>query len=330
MKKTVLVLLAVFLLMGSSTPVAAQQQSGIDALLQAIDDALHNIATLIFPPREPAVKARLADVKMLYNTGAYLAELRNAGSMAFATAAIGDLELGMQQRTAAWDNASLRNAYDTYAAATRLAGPLLLGTAVALSARGTGSKDVVIGLSTAAAVGLVSGEALRLWRGTPPRERGEQARRELLAQLDLSRRAYDDLRIRQLLYQQQRGQAQALLAEIDPLAAQAAALQAAFERSGIISRLQADTIVALIDRTVELSDRYGALYGAARAAAAELRAGCAVYAAAYPGLAPKLTPEIARIDSFSVQYDRLVYAPVIAKLPLMREKLFRWRASYAP
>ncbi len=330
MKRTQRALVLLILFWGLHVPVQAQQQSGIDDLLQAIDGALHNIAALIFPLREPAVKARLVDIKMLYNTNAYLAQLRGAGGTAFASAAIGDLELGMQQRTAVWDNAELRNAYDTYASATRLAGPLLLGTAVALSSCGTGNCDIVIGLSAAAAIGLVSGEALRLWRGASPRERGEQANRGPQAQLDLSRRAYDDIRIRQLLYQQHRGQAQAMLAELDPLMAQAAGLQAEFERSGTITRQQADTVVVLIDRTIELSDRYGALFGAVRNAAAELRAGCVVYAAAYPGLSATLAPEIARIDSFSAQYDRLVYAPVIAKLPLMKEKLFRWRASYAP
>jgi len=327
MKKTGLVLLALSLLAGWSATGSAQQQGGLDALLQAFDDALHGLAALIFPPREPAVKARLADIRMLYNTGAYLADLRGAGCAAFASFAIGDLELGVQRRTSAWDNAALRNGYDAYASATRLAGPLLLGGAVILSTR-AGTRNAVIGLSAAAAAGLVSGEALRLWRGASSQEARQRPRAAALAQLDLSRRAYDDIRIRQLLYQQRRGQAQSLLAELDPLAAQAAALQASFERSGTITRQQADTVVALIDRAVELSDRYGALFGAARDAAAELRAGCAVYAAAYPELAPALAPEIARIDSFSVQYDRLVYAPVIAKLPLMKEKLFRWRASY--
>jgi hypothetical protein len=328
MRKTLLVLIILSLLCGISAPVRAQPESGIDALLQSVDSVLRNIATLIFPPREPTVRARLVDIKMLYNTGAFLGQLREAGSAAFATSAIGDLELGLQQRTAVWDNASLRNAYDDYAEAARLAGPLLLGTAVVLSARGAGNRDIVIGLSAAGALGMISGEALRLWHGTG--SRGEQARRRLQAQLELSRRAYDDIRIRQLRYQQQCGQAQALLAGLDPLMAQAASLQAEFEGSGVITRPQADTIVALIDRTVELSDRYGALFGATRSAAAELRASCEVYAAVYPELAPTLALEIARIDTVSAHYDRLIDEPVISKLPLMKEKLFRWRASYAP
>lgn len=271
----------------------------------------------------------------VYTLSGILGELETGDTLVFGASGIAGVDLAYSDTTSPWKSDQLRNGFDRTKPFLDIAGTILTSTSFALTASNpNGSNSVTSGRSLSGIIGIAAiglGSALQYFKGANSSELQQKEAKVTsatntiqadIAQVQLSRLAYNDIQIRLKTVNTYYTKAVAL---VDPLANAKDNCDKMFANP---DKYKDSDVLALIDQISELNTQYQQIADFVQTYTDQLGTSYKNYVGQFPVLAPQIAPAQQSLQTFVSEFHAQIEAKFLKDLPTLSTKLIQLRASY--
>lgn len=266
--------------------------------------------------------------------GSIVQTLETADNGVFVGSGIAGIEITYNQTTSTWRSDHVRNFFDKARPILHVAGSVLTATSFALTAKNpTGSNSVTSGRGLSGILGMAAiaaGTTLQYFGGanhsTLQKDAGTiktavSSIQSDIAQMELSRVAYNDLKLRLDTANKYYTEAAAL---VDPLTEAKIKCDDMYDHPGNYTD---DAVLAVIDQVSAANDKYAQIADFVDIYTDQLNKAYKNYADTFPVLASQIAPAQASLQSFVDNFNSQIKAKFLKDLPTFSKQLSDLRAK---
>ncbi len=310
---------------------AAAAQEKI-AKLEAAVARLEAAQTSDIANRAQAEKA--ANQAVVFATSDLIHLIVTGSSNVFVGAGLGSVEADFLRTTSPWADPDLRNGFDKMKDVTDPLGQMLVGAALVFKPADT---KMALGISGVAALAIPA--IIKLFgMGTNEDDVTRLLSNQLgdpqsdlyksIAQISLSRNAYDEVAIHKAMFTRYNTAASSILDKLADLNKRGVDLRETLVmRSKPLDDAKRVELRALVDDVIAVTIEYGQVADFVEQYSAELAELYLRYSSEFPKLKDALLAEREKVVQFRKTYEEKVKVPFLSQIPTLKEKLFRWRLA---
>lgn len=269
--------------------------------------------------------------KMLSVSAQLLGLMTADATAVYGVTVAGIASLGFQDVTSPWKDPDLRNGFDTVESITSVIGPAALAASVLFLANDKGTEAKIAG--GVGGIGISVGLLGKLFFGNTQEDAGKKQTRaaqrasEAMQQIEISRRAFDEVQLQIALLNRTREKARERIGRLKDLQNQALELSLGVERDEPNQK----EVIEYVDAVLAEFGTTSALAGFVNEYLDGLLVVSRTYQAAYPGKLQNLnfTKFDAEITALKAQFEETIIARYVRPMPTTSQLLQSWRQQAA-
>jgi len=253
-------------------------------------------------------------------------------SSVYGATLVGLGALKVEEATNVWSDETIRGGYDKLHGITDILGSVAFALSTASAAKGETKQSQAQAWTGAGLMAILPllnlGEIIKRNVGQESYDKSVGTAKKsvtALQQVDLSRRAFDDLKIQGELYEKYRTSAGDRLNDLKPLNQEALDL---FNRLYTKKPVDASEINAFIDKLINSTNNYQLLSKFFGDFSDQLLKRVEYYEDTYSELKPKLQTAKTEVAKVSSDFDEHVRKPFLDHVPELQATLILWRAKH--
>lgn len=268
------------------------------------------------------------DIAVLGLAAELLGKLTTDAASVYSATLTGTAQLSVAEATDIWDDKRIRDGYDRVSSVTNLLAGGLLVAATLFSADNKKSEAGWTAAGGALSLSVVP--LIKTLTGSSPAKTAlAEAKRSsmTLSQIDLSRRAYDDLKLQAAFYETNRQRAFERLGQLKTLDQRSHDLLIRILGGEDVSSLEiesyADDLLNNVSKYELLSQFFGDFVK-------QYQARIDYYIDTYPALKEKLTKLKEEVGKVESDFKTNVQEPFLTQVPELEKAISDWRAAPRP
>ena len=290
--------------------------------MASISDIYTTYTSSNTPPPKPK------DVAMLGLAQRLLGKLTTDAATVYGATITNIANLKVQEAANVFNNDDIRGRYDKLKSITNVVGPLLFAGATYFAAKD--DREGANFTGGLAALSVLAVPITKLFDKKPANNAGQKAVTEvnrsikILQQIDLSRRAYDDIKIQNKLYETYRNRASQRLGQLKVREKESGALLQKIQKG---SPVQASEVKEFIQLMMSDVGEYEILSEFFEDFTNQLLGQVQYYRSSYPALDYQFELISSEIEKVITGYETNVKKPFLAEIPKLKKQLIQWLIS---